>query len=599
MLPFLALAVASLQAGHTFGWDSHDFLLDGKRFEIRSGEMHAARVPRDYWRHRLQMVRAMGCNTVCAYLFWNQHEPEPGKWNFKGNADIAEYCRIAQQVGLKVILRPGPYSCAEWEFGGFPWWLLKTRDIKLRTRDPRYLAAVKRYLLRVGKELAPLQWSHGGPIIMVQVENEYGSYGKDKEYIGDVRDDLKEAGFDVPLFTCDGPSQLPNDTRPDIFSVVNFGGDPEESFAALRKIRPTGPLMCGEFYPGWFDAWGKPHSIGSTEETVRDLGKMLDMGASFSIYMVHGGTSFGYTAGANSPPFAPQTTSYDYDAPISEGGLPTPKYFALRELFSKHLLPRETLPDVPKANPVIAIPRFRLEESASFLSSLGRPVRTGARTFEELDHPYGCVLYRTTLPPGLGGSIADPGVHDIAYVSLDGKRIGVFDRRRGTDKIALPESSRPQTLDFLVEAMGRVNYGRDIHDRKGLPNLVLATRGDVSEMLGNWNAYPLPYEHDGLEKLRFRPGQSAGPSVYRGSVDLKATGDTYLDMHGWNKGMVWVNGHNLGRFWHIGPTQTMYLPGPWLKRGANEVLILDLGESVPDPSVQGLTNPVLDEVHPG
>ena len=260
----------------TFAIGDHDFLLDGQPFLIRCGEMHFARIPRAYWQHRLRMARAMGLNTVCAYLFWNYHEPQPGQWNWSGNADAAEFCRLAQQEGLKVILRPGPYSCAEWDLGGFPYWLLKIPDLKLRTQDPRYLQACRRYLQAVGQQLAPLQITHGGPIIMVQVENEYGSYGHDKQYLGLLRDDLKQAGFDVPLFTCDGPSQLKNDTRDDLFCVVNFGSDPERNFQALRAIRPHGPLMCGEYYPGWFDDWGKPHHLGETARLVKEIGWMLE-----------------------------------------------------------------------------------------------------------------------------------------------------------------------------------------------------------------------------------------------------------------------------------------------------------------------------------
>ena len=348
----------------------NDFLLNGKPYVIRCGEMHFARIPKEYWVHRLKMAKAMGLNTVCAYLFWNMHEPQPGQFNWSGMADAAEFCKLAQKEGLYVILRPGPYACAEWEFGGFPWWLLKKKDIKLRTQDSYYLERCRIYLNQVGKILAPLQVTNGGPIIMTQVENEYGSYGNDKEYIGKIRDYLVEAGFKVPLFTCDGPSQLKNDVRDDIFSVVNFGGNPESGFKALRDIRPKGPLMCGEYYPGWFDSWGTKHHTGSTANVVKEIGYMLDHKASFSIYMAHGGTTFGQWTGANSPPYLPQTSSYDYDAPISEAGWDTEKFYALRKLIFRIFTGRRNDTSSTGKKSVIQIPAFSTTEIAPLFSNL-------------------------------------------------------------------------------------------------------------------------------------------------------------------------------------------------------------------------------------
>jgi beta-galactosidase len=307
---------------HTFVIGESDFLVDGQRFQIRCGEVHAARVPREYWQHRLRMAKAMGLNTVCAYLFWNMHEPRPGEFNWSDQADVAEFCRIAQREGLWVILRPGPYACAEWEMGGFPWWLLKHDDIKLRTRDPNYLDAVHRYLKEVGRVLGPQQITKGGPILMVQVENEYGFYGKDPEYMGDVRQALVDAGFDVPLFACNPADHLRDGYRADLFPVVNFGSDPAGNFRRLRAILPKGPLMCGEFYPGWFDTWGAVHHTGNASRYLTDLEYMLKNNESFSIYMAHGGTTFGFWTGADRP-FKPDTSSYDYDAPISEAGWAT------------------------------------------------------------------------------------------------------------------------------------------------------------------------------------------------------------------------------------------------------------------------------------
>ncbi|RYD45925.1 MAG: beta-galactosidase, partial [Verrucomicrobiaceae bacterium] len=326
LFPSLALGAALFATGvvpvlaqaapkHTFEIGEHDLLLDGKRMQIRCGELHFARVPKEYWRHRLQLCKAMGLNTVCAYLFWNLHEFEKGKYDWEGQADAAEFCRLAQEEGLWVLLRPGPYACAEWDGGGLPWWLLKKPDIALRSQDPDFMAASQAWLKEVGRVLGPLQVTKGGPILMAQVENEYGFYGKDAEYMGKMRQAMIDAGFDIPLFACNPTGNLNNGRRDDLFNVVNFGSDPATGFKKLREIQPKGPLMCGEFYPGWFDTWGAPHHLGKTDQYLKDLEYMLKEGASFSIYMAHGGTSFGMWAGADRP-FKPDTSSYDYDAPI-------------------------------------------------------------------------------------------------------------------------------------------------------------------------------------------------------------------------------------------------------------------------------------------
>ncbi|MFO0839710.1 MAG: beta-galactosidase [Phycisphaerae bacterium] len=644
-------AIAQETARHTFVIGDTDFLLDGKPLVIRSGEMHAARIPHEYWRHRLRMVRAMGCNAVCAYLFWNQHEPKPGKFDFTGQADAAEYCRIAQQEGLWVILRPGPYACAEWDFGGFPYWLLKTPDLKLRTRDPRFLEPATRYIRRVGQELAPLQITRGGPILMVQVENEYGSYGDDKEYIGLLRDALRGAGFDVPLFTCDGPSLLKNDVRDDLFCVVNFGGDPTGAFEALRAIRPKGPLMCGEYYPGWFDSWGKPHHTGDPKRVVADLAYMLENRQSFSIYMVHGGTSFGFSAGANSPPFRPQTTSYDYDAPIDEAGRATPKFHAIRELFSKHLTPGETLPQVPTPPmPIIAIPEIRLTHCSPLFANTGesrpadpnrerqRPASKGngdrmaqqppsqpvggvrgpddatpvagargsdsgaaPKTMEALDQPYGMLLYRTQLAAGPAGQLRVTQAHDIATAFLDGQRVGAIDRRWPRQGVIdLCAREQPQRLDILVEAFGRVNYGPHIFDNKGLTQRVEIVADGAVREIADWQVFGLPLDAAHLARLQFAETHAliGAPAFYRGEFDLSEIGDTFLDLRRWPRGMVWVNSRNLGRYWNIGPQQTLYLPGCWLNRGKNEIVVLDAAGQADTLAIAGLREPILDELHP-
>lgn len=582
----------------SFEIGENDFILNGKPTIVRCGEMHFARIPREYWTHRLQMAKAMGLNAVCAYLFWNFHEQQPGKFNWEGIADAAEFCRLAQKEGLMVILRPGPYACAEWEFGGFPWWLLKKKDIALRTQDPYYMERCQIYLNEVGRVLAPLQITKGGPIVMVQVENEYGSYGSDKEYIGRLRDVLKNSGFDVPLFTCDGPSQLKADVREDIFSVVNFGGGPENAFKELRNIRAKGPLMCGEYYPAWFDSWGAPHHTKKSESIVKDVSYMMDHNASFSIYMVHGGTTFSIWTGANCPPYLPQTSSYDYDAPISEAGWDTPKFHIMRNMFASYLKGKEDMPAVPKLKPVMAIPSFSLKEIAPILENLPNPILDSKpRNFEEYDFAYGSMLYRTKLPASDEGNLIIKEMHDFAIVLIDGKKIATLDRRFNQGTCKIPAHDKTVTLDIYVEAMGRVNYGGFLHDRKGITEKVEFRSEKTSYEPLNWEVFPFA-AGDNLvpQNLKYKSDTTSLPAYYRGTFELSKVADTFLDLSTWGKGLVWLNGRCLGRFWNIGPTQSMYVPGPWLKKGKNEIVVLDI-IGPKQTILQGLTLPILDKLN--
>ncbi|WP_169540089.1 beta-galactosidase [Niabella aurantiaca] len=595
---FFYKGATAQNAPATFTIGDTSFLLNNQPFVIRCGEMHYTRMPRAYWQHRLRMAKAMGLNTVCAYLFWNYTEREPGKFDWTGQADAAAFCRMAQQEGLYVILRPGPYSCAEWEFGGFPWWLLKDKSMRVRTQHPYYLEASRRYLLEVGKQLAPLQISKGGNILMVQVENEYGSFGSDKAYIGQIRDYLKEAGFTVPFFTCDGPVQLKNDIRPDIFAAVNFGGNPESGFKALRAVQTHGPLMCAEYYPGWFDSWGRAHHTGSSQRVIDELKWMLDHHASFSIYMAHGGTTFGTYSGANAPPYLPQTSSYDYDAPINEAGNATPKFYAIRTLLGKYLQPGETLPDVPRATEVQAVPVIRFTAAASLWSNLPPAVVSDtAMLMEDLNQGYGAVLYETMLPAGGASVLRFEDVHDYALVYINKKQAGIIDRRKGHFTVDIPARTKAAPLQILVEATGRINYGHLMHDRKGIHGKVLLDDGKTTKELKHWKNHPIslgdqtiPVKYAPLSKT-----QLPGTGFYKAVFEVQDLKDTYLDMRSWNKGLVWVNGICLGRYWNIGPTQTMYLPGCWLKKGTNEVVVFDLlGTS--SPELRGLSKPILDSV---
>lgn len=611
MKPFLTILASSITAAamlstapaagplpapgkpYSFAIGDQDFLLDGKRIQIRCGEIHAARVPREYWSHRLRMCKAMGLNAVCAYLFWNMHEPEEGRFNWSDRADVAEFCRLAAAEGLWVILRPGPYSCAEWEMGGTPWWLLKRNPIEMRSRDPKYMEPAKRYLREVGRVLAPLQVTRGGPILMVQVENEYGFYGDDTQYMAELRQAVIDAGFEVPLFDCNPTYKLGIGSPPGLFHVVNFGSNPNEGFDKLRQLQPKGPLMCGEFYPGWFDTWGNPHHRGNTRNYLNDLETMLKRNGSFSIYMAHGGTTFGLWAGCDRP-FKPDTSSYDYDAPISEAGWATEKFHLTRELFSRHLLPGESLPEIPAPLPVISFDPVRPRDAAPVFANLPEPIRDEVpRTMEAYDQGFGCILYRTRIPAGPAAPLAIERVADFGHVFLDGRPAGVLDRRRPQSRFILPERKADATLDILVEPMGRVNFGREMNDPKGLHAPVKLG----GKELKGWEIFRLPLGDDAPSNLAFDRKKPAGPAFWRIGFDLDKTGDTFLDLRGWGKGVFWLNGRCLGRFWNIGPTQTAFAPGCWLKRGRNEILILDvLGPSY--PVVAGLEKPILDQLRP-
>lgn len=592
---------APIVGKHTFEVGQDSFLLDGKPFVIRCGEMHFARIPRDLWRHRIQMVRACGFNAVCAYMFWNNHEPVKGRYEFAGEKDVAEFCRIAQEEGLWVVLRPGPYTCAEWEFGGLPWWLLKHDGIKLRSSDERYLKPACDYLAQVAKALKANQITHGGNILMVQVENEYGFWGNDKDYMRKQYEAIRKAGFDVPAFCCNPPYNMRNGLIPELLPVVNFGSNPANAFKISREVRPTGPLMCGEYYPAWFDSWGERHQVKAAGPCLKDLEYMLKQKASFSVYMAHGGTTFGWWAGCNAP-FRPQTSSYDYDAPVSEAGWEHPEKFAsMKELFGRYLNPGETIPAAPARNPVQALTVAAKPTVASLWSVASDvPATEDPQPFEKVDLGYGYAVYRTKIPAGQGGElVAD--VRDIGVVRVDGADVGFFDRRHPKARLRIEPAARERTLEILVEEMARYNFGHIMHDsRKGILGKV--TLGGAP--LKGWTMARINLNEDaegGLARLgAFKApcGDAAqSGSAYRYVVRLEAK-DTFLEMRDWKHGMVRVNGRWIGRYWSIGPTQTMYVPGCWLKDGENEIVILDVVGAEPPQELRFLATPILGEMRP-
>ncbi len=595
--------LVNLQAApaHRFEIGSTDFLLDGQRLQIRCGEIHFARVPREYWSHRLKAIKAMGLNTVCAYLFWNYHEWNEGTFNWQDQRDAAEFCRLAQQEGLWVILRPGPYACAEWEMGGLPWWLLKNPgDSFLRTRDPRFVEPARRWFTEVGRVLGPLQITHGGPILMVQVENEYGFFGQDADYMRTMRQAVLDAGFDVPLFACNPTNAIARSHLPELFSVANFGANPEAGFKALAQVQ-KGPLMCGEFYPGWFDTWGAPHHRGNTPVVLRDLEYMLKANGSFSLYMAHGGTTFGLWAGCDRP-FKPDTSSYDYDAPINEAGMVGEKFNQFRSVLKPFMLPGETLPEPPAPPTIISIPPFRLTESAAVLTNLpSTPAIRDAspRPIELYNISRGLISYRTTLPAGPAGALDAALVRDLAWIYLDGQPVGMMDTRSRRFRVNLPAREKRATLEILVYTLSRVNFGIEIHDRKGLHGPVnFLPKNSDPQAIANWEIRAIDFGADAtLPPLTWQTTACTGPAFHRGTFNITATGDTFLDLSKCGTGIVWVNGHCLGRFWNIGPTQTMFLPAPWMKLGRNEVIVLDLSGPA-EPVITGLTEPILDQLHP-
>ncbi len=579
----------------SFTANGPEFQLDGQPFLIRSGELHYARIPREYWAHRLRMARAMGLNTVSTYIFWNFHEPRAGQFNFQGNADVAEFCRLAGAEGLKVILRPGPYCCGEWDMGGLPWWLLKSPTVRLRTRNATYLAASRDYFGELGRQLAPLQITRGGPIILVQVENEYVSYGVDTQYLAALAEALKAAGFEVPLYLCEVEGQqAPNIAG--LFNALNGSSDPETWMTRYRAQRPNGPWFCGELYTGWFDIWGADGQAGAGNFRSASMVEwMLKNRISFNLYMAHGGTTFGLQAGANGPPYQATMTSYDYGAPISEAGWDTPLFHRLRQMISQQLPADETLPSIPERPLVINIPRFEMTEWASLVDNL--PKAAGAArplAMENLDQGGGCVLYRAKLPPGGGEQLRIRDLRDNGWIFVDGQRVGILERGWGPKTVRLPARKRESVLDILVEAMGRINYGEQMHDRKGITEKVeLAEGSSVRELLG-WEMFSLPLDEPQRKGLKFKMGGTDKPAFHRGWFNLRALGDTFLDLSAWGKGVVWINGHNLGRFWQIGPQQTLYCPAPWLRTGRNELVILDL-QGVTNRWVAGTNQPMLSQ----
>jgi beta-galactosidase len=666
---------------HTFTIEGDHFALDGKPFKLLSGELHYARIPREYWHARLKMAKAMGLNTVATYVFWNVHEPTPNHFDFSGNNDVAAFIRAAQEEGLWVILRDGPYSCAEWDFGGFPAWLLKDPKMSttLRTNDPAFMVPAERWITRLAQETAPLQIGHGGPVIITQVENEYGSFDKQDTappdpthaYMTHMRDIFLRAGFTASLLdTVDGGDELPYGGIPGVFTGVNFGlGQHQSQMDKLAAFQPGKPLVVTEYWPGWFDYWGHPHQTRPLKTQLEDLDYILNRGAGINLYMFHGGTSFGFMSGANwnNNTYFSDVTSYDYGAPLDEAGHPTPKFLAFRKIFAKyatcpaqqissrlernatarppHLVRTATdarvphpsrpyregwdetpqtgeacLPPIPDSPPIITIPQFTLTESTPLWANLPTPIQSDTpKPMEQFDQAYGYILYRHQLPAAISGNLVLDELHDYARIYLNGKLAGTLDRRdarRDKQSTLAITTTGPARLDILVENSARINFSPAMRgESKGITKSVTL----AGHALTKWQIYPLPMTT--LPALYVGPrltpavkGQTGdytgsgqpvprgsnaslstdSPSFYRGYFTLTTTGDTFLDVRKLGKGALWINGHPIGRFWKIGPQDTLFIPGPWLRKGDNEIVVFDLDPSPAPPTVQGLSAPLLD-----
>lgn len=568
------------QQKHSFTLGKNDFLLDGKPYQIISGEMHPARIPAEYWRHRIKMAKAMGCNTIAAYVFWNYHEKKEGVFDFKtGNHNIAEFIRICQQEGMWVLLRPGPYVCAEWDFGGLPPYLLKIPDIKIRCMDERYMKAATNYINKLSKEVTSLQCTNGGPILMVQVENEYGSYGNDKVYLETLKNLWIKNGITVPFYTSDGPTAYMLDAGTVKGAAIGLdSGSDSASFAAAYNHNPNVPAFSGETYPGWLTHWGEKWQRPDTNDLKKEITYLLDNKKSFNFYVIHGGTNFGFTAGANSGSptiYQPDITSYDYDAPINEQGLPTPKYFMLRNLIAKHISAK--IPDVPQPIASIDIPPISLKKTYNLFNYNLPTINTPQpKTMEALGQNQGIIIYKTKLIGHKSGRLKIWEPHDYALVFLNGEFIDTVYRDGGNWEVMLPKTNVTNpVLEIVVEGMGHINFAQFMIDRKGITDRV--TLNGMTLM--DWETTLVPMDEQFIGKKptlnNLQLTENKPCNFFKGEFNLSQTGDTYFDMSQYSKGILYVNGHNLGRYWNIGPQQRLYCPASWLKKGKNEIIVFD------------------------
>lgn len=555
------------------------FFYNGSEMRIISGSIHYFRVVPEYWRDRLEKLKACGFNTVETYVPWNLHEPQPDIYNFDGMADIEGFIKLAQELGLLVIVRPSPFICAEWDFGGLPSWLLKDRNMRLRCGYKPFLDRVDKYYDILLKIMKPLLCTNGGPIIAMQIENEYGSYGNDKEYLQYIEKGLIKRGVDVLLFTSDGASDLMlrGGTLPNILKTANFGSKADEAFKKLREYEKNGPLMCTEFWIGWFDQWGNEHHTREAKDVAEVFEEILKAGSSVNFYMFHGGTNFGFYNGANYfDKYDATVTSYDYGSLLSEDGEPTDKYYLVKDLISKY----HNVPEVKFSTNISkkSYGEIRMTEGSellAILTSITEPVYSPyVQSMEEVGQDYGFILYRTEIEgPWKSCSMTLMDMHDRAQIFVNGQYKGTIHRNDCKKDIVLDFEEGSNKLDILVENMGRINYGPYLKDFKGISDNVKLEY----QFHYGWQIYPLPLNN--IEAIKFHDlpveVQKDKPMFYRASFNIEEVGDTFLDLEGWTKGVVFINGFNIGRYWNIGPQKRLYVPGPLLKEGMNEIVIFE------------------------
>ena len=566
------------------------FLLDGKPFQVRAGELHPCRIPREHWRQRIQMAKAMGMNTIAIYVMWNHHEAEPGVFDFTtGNRDIGHFMQLCAAEGMWVYLRPGPYVCAEWDLGGLPAYLLRNPDIRLREADDKeYMAAVRRYLGQIAKIARPMMNDKNGPIMMVQIENEYASFGTDTTYLPALRQMWIDEGITGPFSISDGLKQIQQAKT--YLDGAALGLDGDEDFATAQGVAGKNPVWVGEGYPGWLTHWGDPtFAKGDYRATMTML---MRERRSFNVYVIHGGTNFGFGAGSNAKgdgsKFEPSITSYDYGAPISENGAATRQYHDLRKTIYDAI--GAPLPTVPKTPPVVGFAPVKTAPRGALWAGLKPAVASEKPQPMEtlLGQTQGMILYRRVLQPGETGALKIDQLHDEALVLIDNKPLGFLSRvepAKAPTELIIPagKSGQKRTLDILVYPYGRINYGRYMRDRKGILGAV--TLGGAE--LTGWQVHGLPLDSANLQQMR-GAAASKGGLLHEATFVLKQSGDTFIDMSGWGVGFVWVNGNLIGRHSRLGPQTRLFCPSGWLKVGNNQITILDLYAEA-GRSVQGLT----------
>ncbi|WP_067841230.1 glycoside hydrolase family 35 protein [Amphibacillus sediminis] len=548
------------------------FYLEGQPFQILSGAIHYFRTVPEHWEDRLLKLKALGLNTVETYIPWNLHEPKKGEFYFSGLADVEAFIALAQSLDLYVILRPSPFICAEWEMGGLPAWLLKDKGAILRSSHPVFLKHVEEYFDVLLPKFERYLYQHGGPVIAMQIENEYGAYGNDLEYLSFLKNQYKKHHLDTFLFTSDGPEFIEQGSLPDVTTTVNFGSRVDEAFGKLKKFKPNSPKMVMEFWIGWFDHWNGKHHTRSASDAAEVFKDLMKTKSSVNFYMFHGGTNFGFMNGANYYDlYYPTITSYDYDALLTENGEITEKYKAIKKVLSNYI----DVPDDYKSKITThTYGDVELTESTSLfdvLSDCSKKVNSiTPLSMEELDHPYGYTLYRTTVNRQGELSFNSDAIRDRSYIYINGEYVLTTYINDQNKELKLNFTEESNVLEILVENMGRANYGEHLSDKKGMvKNIWLG-----QQYWFNWEMYLINTDH--LPK-EFVSKDSRFPKFYRGFIEVEDACDTFVDVEGFGKGNVFINGFNLGRYWNTaGPQKRLYLPGPLLKKGKNEIVILEL-----------------------